>query len=145
MNNRLKNKKIWLLLLIMVKGLCMESSLSAKKDFSIFKARRKELVDLIKQEHGAVQGAVLLFAGFERPAGNSSFAQDSSFFYLTGIMEPGLALLLNFNGQTTLFVPQFNAKITSLSSLLTTRPIKALIVKSSGPTPSNGQITPPNT
>ncbi len=87
----------------------MESSLSAKKDFSIFKARRKELVDLIKQEHGAVQGAVLLFAGFERPAGNSSFAQDSSFFYLTGIMEPGLALLLNFNGQTTLFVPQFNA------------------------------------
>ncbi|WP_322276468.1 aminopeptidase P N-terminal domain-containing protein, partial [Methylicorpusculum sp.] len=83
----------------------MESSVAVKKDFSLYKSRRKELVDLIKQEHGSAQGGVLLWAGFE-PAGHA-FRQDSSFFYFTGITEPGLVLLIDLNGRTTLFVPQF--------------------------------------
>jgi Xaa-Pro aminopeptidase len=101
-------RKIGVLLIVVLflKGMLVEQSFAhQKKDFSLFKTRRKELVDLIHREQGTVSGAILLIAGFE-PAGQK-FCQDSSFFYYTGITEPGLILLLELSGKATLFVPQF--------------------------------------
>lgn len=67
-----------------------------------YRQRRMNLLDLIKKQHPDKEGAVLLFAGFEHE--HARFRQESSFYYFTGIEEPGAALLLDLDGHGTLFI-----------------------------------------
>lgn len=71
----------------------------------MYKERREQLLTLIKQAYPAVtQGSVWLFAGFEHD--RYQFRQESSFYYFTGIEEPGVVLAIDFSGKTTLYIPQ---------------------------------------
>ncbi len=74
------------------------------QDFSIYKARRKELVQAVKQAHVTDdQGLIMLIAGFEND--RYAFWQESSFFYYTGLTEPGAVLVMDFSGKTDLYIP----------------------------------------
>lgn len=77
---------------------------SGTKDSSIFSLRAKDLVTMIKQEHPEVKkGAVVLFGAFEKE--RTKFLQESSFYYVTGIVEPGAVAVLDLDGTSTLYVP----------------------------------------
>lgn len=72
----------------------------------LYKTRRKELVGRIKEQFPEKKdGVVVIFAGFEQPG--RRFVQDSSFFYLSGINEPGVVLAIDMDGFSTLYVPAF--------------------------------------
>ena len=75
------------------------------KDYSEFIRRRKDFVQKIKVQYQDQQPAVriLLFAGFEDD--RSVFRQDSSFYYLTGLEEPGTVLMMDLEGNAILFYP----------------------------------------
>ena len=75
----------------------------------IYKDRRDTLINLIKAS-GTDGGVILLFAGFEQARYN--FVQDSTFYYYTGISEPGVVLAFDFNNNSTLFIPDFLVKRT---------------------------------
>ncbi|OGB84342.1 hypothetical protein A3F66_04675 [candidate division TM6 bacterium RIFCSPHIGHO2_12_FULL_32_22] len=69
---------------------------------SIYKERRQKLVEKIS----AKSGKILLFSGFEQE--RTKFVQDSSFYYFTGINEPGIVLLIDIaTFKSTLLVPKF--------------------------------------
>lgn len=72
-------------------------------DKSVYKERCKNLIELIKRE-GHSSGAVLLFSNFEDHT--AKYKQESSFSYFTGLKEPASVLLLNLNGDSTLFFPE---------------------------------------
>jgi len=75
-----------------------------EKDFSLYATRRKELLDYIKQEHPELNnGQVMLIADFEND--RVKFWQESSFYYYTGITEPGAVLMLELSGKSTLYIP----------------------------------------
>src|SRR3989339_711988 len=74
----------------------------------IFIERRKQLVEKIKTRFSSKDGAVFLWAHFESAHG--AFCQDATFFYFTGISESALAIKIDFNGKTTLFIPDTNGK-----------------------------------
>lgn len=75
-----------------------------KNDFDIPILRRKDLVSVIKQQYQQEKGLVVLFAGFE--GGSQLFLQESSFYYLTGIQEPGIVLAIDLQtDETTLYIP----------------------------------------
>mgnify|MGYP000851779871 CR=1 FL=1 len=67
----------------------------------IYKKRRSSLIELIKAEYGT-SGLLVLFANFEQDS--RSFLQESNFFYLTGINEPGTVIASNFDGKADLYV-----------------------------------------
>lgn len=74
------------------------------RDFSLFITRRKELLKVVQQQKTVTNNDVIvLFAGFEDDC--KSFRQESSFFYLTGIQEPGVVLTMDMQGKTTLYIP----------------------------------------
>lgn len=64
----------------------------------IMRARRQALVE----KTGA---PVLLRAAFENA--RIKFQQDSSFYYYTGVNEPGAFCFIDIDGTTTLFVPRY--------------------------------------
>ena len=66
----------------------------------VYQERRQRLAQMAP---GAV---ILVLAGFENE--RNAFLQSSSFFYLTGISEPGVALLIYPDGTSSLFIPQTN-------------------------------------
>lgn len=76
------------------------------KNLAVFKQRRSALIDAIKREHSGKQGICLLIADFEDE--RHRFRQESSFYYFTGIEESGVALTIDFDGKTTLHIPQFD-------------------------------------
>lgn len=67
--------------------------------------RRKELIELVKETMPQARngGVIVLFAGFEQSRG--VFRQESSFYYFTGITEPGVVAVLNLDGTSTLWIP----------------------------------------
>jgi len=65
--------------------------------------RRKRLIEIIKQQHPDKKGPVFLWANFEKDA--IPFRQESTFYYFTGIKEPAVALCIDDDGKTSLFVP----------------------------------------
>ena len=76
--------------------------------FSLAAKRRQELVQLIKNKNPQLsQGLILILAGIEHS--RTVFRQESSFYYLTGITEPGAALVLDLDGNATLYVPNFGS------------------------------------
>jgi Xaa-Pro aminopeptidase len=71
---------------------------------SVYQLRRKELIELVKAQFPHVtNGAVILFAAIENE--NSRFRQDKTFFYYTGINEPGTVLVIDMSGTSTLYLP----------------------------------------
>jgi len=69
-----------------------------------FQQRRDQLLEIIGNKYADTDiGAVALFANFE--TGSCKFKQESSFYYFTGINEPGAAMLLSLDGTYTLYVP----------------------------------------
>lgn len=71
----------------------------------IFKNRRNQLVEKIRALHS--EGVIALFAGFENE--RTRFVQDSTFYYYTGINEPGVVLLIDVsNSKTKLLTPKFD-------------------------------------
>ena len=77
---------------------------SENKDlFQICASRRNDLINTIKEKFPEKNGLVLLIAGFEND--RSAFWQESSFYYYTGITEPGTLITIDMQGKTTLYVP----------------------------------------
>lgn len=70
----------------------------------MFKQRRKELVAKIFQQYGVI-GPIVLIANFENEC--CSFRQESSFYYYTGVNEPGCAVIISPEGEATLYIPNF--------------------------------------
>lgn len=68
------------------------------------KVRRQQLVKRITSTSNTRDGFVLLIGGFE---GHTHFRQDSSFFYYTGVTEPGCFATIDLTGYTTLYVPRY--------------------------------------
>ena len=76
-----------------------------QRDFSVYRERRERLLQQVREERAQARGPILLFANFEE--GGRRFCQESSFYYLTGIEEPGAVLLIELSGSMTLFVPNY--------------------------------------
>ncbi len=72
-------------------------------DYSIYMSRRKDLIEKVKQNNQTKNGLIVLFAGFEHEC--RSFHQENTFYYFTGITEPGVVLTLDLQGNSTLFIP----------------------------------------
>lgn len=71
--------------------------------FSVYKTRRAQLVQTVKDQFKGKNGKIVLWGAFEQEA--SRFKQESSFYYLTGLNEPGLTLILDLDGRSTLMIP----------------------------------------
>lgn len=75
-------------------------------DFLIFKNRRDEILNFLKRKNQNLDNAaILLFADFESE--RYVFRQESTFFYLTGITEPGAVLLMFLSGEQYLYLPNY--------------------------------------
>lgn len=79
--------------------------------YQLCKQRRDHLVQAIEDrypDHGS-EGIVLLLGNFEHDA--APFKQDPSFYYFTGVQEPGSMMIIDrASGKSTLFVPNFGAE-----------------------------------
>lgn len=73
------------------------------EDYSVYSLRRNDLIQAIKKEHQVESGVVVLFAGFEHEC--RTFEQERTFYYFTGITEPGVVLVLDLKGRSTLYIP----------------------------------------
>jgi Xaa-Pro aminopeptidase len=71
----------------------------------IYKDRINKLLERVRKLKD--DGLVVLFSGFEQD--RIEFVQDSTFYYFTGINEPGVVLLVDIlTSKTTLLVPKFS-------------------------------------
>ena len=99
-----------------------------QNNFSDYIVRRNNLIKNIKQLYPDEQDAlILLFGGFE--PGPLSFYQEHTFYYLTGITEPGLALVIDMTGRSILYVPtdiKKRALWVAVSSSLTSKDAQRL-------------------
>jgi Xaa-Pro aminopeptidase len=95
---------------------------------SVYASRRKELIESIKAElPGKENGMVILFAAFEH--GSERFRQDKTFYYYSGVNEPGTALVIDMTGKATLYLPncfEKRAQWMTLPPALVNRDAKAL-------------------
>jgi len=79
---------------------------SFEKDlhFEGYVENRNKLLELIKKTHPQIDnGLLVLFGNFENS--EHLFVQESSFFYVTGVNEPGVALMSDMDGLSKLFIP----------------------------------------
>jgi Xaa-Pro aminopeptidase len=74
-------------------------------ELAIFKERRRQLLYLLQQS-GLSEGLIMLVGSFENK--RYQFRQESSFYYLTGIVEPGAVFIMTLDGTTTLYVPRYS-------------------------------------
>jgi Xaa-Pro aminopeptidase len=73
-------------------------------DSTIFKERRKKLLQSLKTAHSAAHGVLLLISNYECDA--IPFKQEPSFYYFTGLNEPAALLLIDIETEKeTLYVP----------------------------------------
>lgn len=76
-------------------------------NYSLFKQRRLFLLEQIQEKYpDQEEGLVLLMAGFETD--RYAFRQENSFYYLTGITEPGAILCMYLDGEEVLYLPRFS-------------------------------------
>lgn len=77
-------------------------------DISAYQARRKELVGLIRSRgHVNDNSIIVLSSGLETDA--ALYRPDSSFYYFSGISEPGVVLIIDMNNNATLYMPRYKA------------------------------------
>ncbi|MCB9493328.1 MAG: aminopeptidase P N-terminal domain-containing protein [Epsilonproteobacteria bacterium] len=81
---------------------------SKPQNYTLFKRRRAMLTELVKQQFAQVRDGIILLCGAFEPD-RTVFRQESSFYYLTGITEPGVMLGIDLNEQEVLYVPQFSS------------------------------------
>lgn len=82
------------------------SAPSPQRQKDRYLSRRQSLLEGIKKKYPHVRkGAVLLVAAFEKEA--QEFKQESSFYYLTGIQEPAVFMLMDLEGQTVVYLPAY--------------------------------------
>lgn len=75
----------------------------------IYKARQHELICQIASTAQLEKpGVVLLIGAFEQE--RYKFSQDSTFYYYTGIEEPGVLCLIEDTCRLTLYIPQYKEK-----------------------------------
>ncbi|MFA6527643.1 MAG: aminopeptidase P N-terminal domain-containing protein, partial [Candidatus Babeliales bacterium] len=74
--------------------------------YALYKQRRNRLIEMIKVRYSVDQGTIVLFAGFEND--RTMFRQENSFYYLTGITEPGAVLLMDLEGHDVVYLGQFD-------------------------------------
>lgn len=67
---------------------------------------RQTLVKKIKEKFKDKLGVILLVSNFEQE--RYRFRQESSFYYFTGITEPGVVNTISLDNTSTLFMPNFN-------------------------------------
>jgi len=93
-----------------------------------YKERRTALIDRVKKQYEPANGAVLLISDFEHiESGSRAFRQESSFYYLTGITEPAVAMLIDLYGNETLFIPRSTASREQwVTSTLAATPQRAI-------------------
>ncbi len=95
---------------------------------SVYSLRRKELIESIKSEFPHKEkSVVVLFAAFEQSI--ERFRQDKTFYYYTGVNEPGAALVIDMTGKSTLYIPncfEKRAQWMTLPPALVNRDAKAL-------------------
>jgi Xaa-Pro aminopeptidase len=74
-------------------------------EYGLYVQRRKKLIETLLQKHPNIspQSHVLLCADFEQE--RYRFRQESSFFYYTGLEEPGVVLTIDMNAQAVLWKP----------------------------------------
>ena len=90
--------------------------------WSRYQERRSRLIEEIKNKYPDVDdGVVVLFSNFEAEA--QEFRQEPHFYYLTGIKEPGTALLLDFSGESVLYIPN------NLKERATWTPVQAALLE----------------
>ena len=78
-------------------------------DYSLFSDRRNRLFEAIVEKQGwSGPSLLLIFADFEGT--RHLFRQDSSFYYLTGVIEPAVVASCYFDGESTLYVPRFGER-----------------------------------
>ena len=68
-----------------------------KKIDQNYKNRRDALVALVKADHAAFTGPIILFAACDNP--NGLFIQDSSFYYFSGLQEPASVMIFDHGKQ----------------------------------------------
>lgn len=69
--------------------------------------RRQLLHKALLEAYPQKKGSVVLFAGFEHH--RVAFRQESNFYYFTGLEEPASIALMDPDGSTTLWVPQYGS------------------------------------
>jgi Xaa-Pro aminopeptidase len=89
-------RKLLIALLLLVSTLC---SATERQTNAAYRARREALAQLTKG------GVVLLFAPMEGGSGQYAFFQDVNFYYLTGLTEPGAALMIVSAAEATTATP----------------------------------------
>jgi len=77
-------------------------------DTQIFIERRKKLVEQVVKNFLDKKGSIILWANFETE--NGRFLQEATFFYFTGITEPGVALKIDLDGTSTLYIPDTSGR-----------------------------------
>ncbi len=81
-------------------------SFTSVVDFSLFKTRREQIIDFLKKANSSLDnGAVIIFSDFEDE--RFVFRQESSFYYLTGVNEPGAVLVFFLDGRQYLYLPNY--------------------------------------
>ncbi|MFA5075413.1 MAG: Xaa-Pro peptidase family protein [Candidatus Babeliales bacterium] len=76
------------------------------QDYALFKHRREQVLDFLRRENPELKNSMMiLFADFENT--RSVFRQESSFYYLTGITEPGAVLCSYLDGTEILYLPNY--------------------------------------
>lgn len=74
----------------------------------VYQERRSILIQRIQKQYdnSAERGKIVLFGGFE--SDRQRFRQESSFFYFSGIVDPGAVLVIDIATEhTTLYIPQY--------------------------------------
>jgi Xaa-Pro aminopeptidase len=74
-------------------------------NITCYQERRENLIKTVKERFPKVKnGYLVIFGDFEKNF-SIPFQQDASFYYLTGIIEPGAVLILDLIGRSTLYIP----------------------------------------
>ena len=73
--------------------------------YTIYSERRELLHKRIQETYPGNKGIVVLFGGFEEE--RYRFRQESTFYYFTGLEEPACALVMEDDGSSVLYVPQY--------------------------------------
>lgn len=76
-------------------------------DYSLFRDRRDRLFQAASEKYS---GPSMLLLGADFEGTRHTFRQNSSFYYVTGITEPAVIACCFFDGDSTLYVPQFGQR-----------------------------------
>lgn len=95
-----------------------------KNQFSNVRERRKKLIEAVRSVYPSIkQAKILLIGGFERHG--ERFLQESNFYYLTGLTEPGLVMSVDLDGRSVVYMPAYSYDRAKWSvSSFDTRPEK---------------------